>query len=94
VPVDKEIPGRNSILTVDSSDVIVTDFKPSEDGKAWIVRLFNTADRPEKAKVIWTKPAPKTVWLSNLAEEKVTKITGPVEMAAYEFITLRVPLDR
>jgi hypothetical protein len=94
VPVDKKTPSRNSVLTVDSSNVIVTAFKPSEDGKAWVVRLFNTADRPEKAKLIWTKPAPKTVWLSNLAEDQVAKITGPVEMAAYEFLTLRVPLDR
>ncbi|MHC4693602.1 MAG: glycosyl hydrolase-related protein, partial [Planctomycetota bacterium] len=94
VPVDKETSGRNSILTVDSSDVIVSAFKPSEDGKAWIVRLFNTTDRPEKAKIVWTKPAPKTVWLSNLAEEQVAKIAEPVDMAAYEFITLRVPLDR
>jgi len=91
VPVDKKTPNRNSVLTVDSSNVIVTAFKPSEDGKAWVVRLFNTADRPEKAKLIWARPAPKTVWLSNLAEEQVAKITGPVEMAAYEFLTLRVP---
>ncbi len=94
VPVDKETPSRNSILSVEPSGVVVTAFKPSEDRKAWIVRLFNTSDRPEKAKIIWTKPAPKTVWLSNLAEEQVAKVTGPVEMAAYEFITLRVPLDR
>jgi len=94
VPVDKETPSRNSVLTVDSSNVILTAFKPSEDGKALVVRLFNTADRPEKANLIWTKPAPKTVWLSNLAEEQVAKITGSVEMEAYEFLTLRVPLGR
>jgi alpha-mannosidase len=91
VPIDKKTPNRNSVLTVDSSNVIVTAFKPSEDGRAWVVRLFNTADRPEKAKLIWAKPAPETLWLSNLAEEQVAKITGPVEMAAYEFLTLRVP---
>ena len=42
--------------------------------------------------VTWAKPVPKTVWLSNLAEEKASKITGPIEMAAYEIVTLRVSL--
>lgn len=91
VPVDSKAPIQRSILSVEPAGVIVTAFKPSEDGKAWIVRLFNTGDRPEKAGLIWPKPAPKNVWLSNLAEDQVAKITGPVEMAAYEFLTLRVP---
>jgi hypothetical protein len=33
---------------------------------------------------------PKTIWLSNFAEEKISKITGPIEMTAYEIVTLRV----
>ncbi|MDH4241297.1 MAG: glycosyl hydrolase-related protein, partial [Phycisphaerae bacterium] len=94
VPVDENAPAHRSIVSVEPACVIVTAFKPSEDGKAWIVRLFNTADRPEKGGLVWPKPAPKTVWLSNLAEEQVAKITGPVEMAAYEILTLRVPLGR
>ncbi|MBW8040425.1 MAG: hypothetical protein FVQ85_10535 [Planctomycetes bacterium] len=98
VPVDSKAPlfrkesqGQRSVLSVEPAGVIVTAFKPSEDGKARVVRLFNTTDRSEKARIIWTKPEPKTVWLSNLAEEQVAKITGPVEMAAYEILTLRVP---
>jgi alpha-mannosidase len=92
VPVDGKAPVKSSILTVEPEAVIVTAFKPSEDGRAWILRLFNTGRQPVKAKIIWTKPAPKTVWLSNLAEEKIEKITQPVEMAAYEFLTLKIPL--
>ncbi|MHC4315033.1 MAG: glycoside hydrolase family 38 N-terminal domain-containing protein [Planctomycetota bacterium] len=91
VPVDNKAPVQHSVLSVEPADVIVTAFKPSEDGKAWIVRLFNIADRPVKTGLIWTKPALKTVWLSNLAEDQIVKITEPVEMAAYEFLTLRVP---
>jgi alpha-mannosidase len=91
VPVDKKAPVQHSVLSVEPASVIVTAFKPSEDGRAWVVRLFNTGDRPEKAGLLWPKPAPETVWLSNLAEDQVAKITGPVEMAAYEILTLRVP---
>jgi alpha-mannosidase len=91
VPVDKKAPLRSSVLTVEPAGVIVTAFKPADVGKAWIVRLFNASGRPAKVRIIWAKPAPKNVWLSNLAEEKVAEITGPVEMAAYEILTLRVP---
>jgi alpha-mannosidase len=92
VPVDSKIPAQNSILSVKPPRVIVTAFKPSEDGKAKIVRLFNAGGRPEKVRLAWARPAPKTVWLSNFAEEQISKITGPVDMAAYEIVTLRVSL--
>jgi hypothetical protein len=43
------------------------------------------------AEIVWAKRAPKTLWLSNLAEEEVSKITGPMDMAAYEIVTMRIP---
>ncbi len=92
VAVDKNTAVQGSILSVKPAGVIVTAFKPSEDGKARIVRLFNASGRPEKTTLTWAKPASKTVWLSNLAEEKVSKMTGPIEMTAYEIVTLRVSL--
>ena len=94
VPVDKDTPVRNPVLTVEPSSVIVTAFKPSEDGKARIVRLFNAGGRSAKARITWAKSAPKTVWLSNFAEEEVSKITTLINMAAYEIVTLRIPLGR
>jgi len=106
VPVDKETPVQDSILSVKPTGVIVTAFKPADVGKAWIIRLFNVSGRPEKTELTWGKPVPETVWLSNLAEEEVSRvpvlqkdrktgsprITGPIDMAAYEIVTLRVPL--
>ncbi|MBA7603636.1 hypothetical protein ES703_10750 [subsurface metagenome] len=93
VPVDSKIPIQNSILSVKPTRVIVTAFKPSEDGKAKIVRLFNAGVKTEKTTLNWAKPGPKTVWLSNFAEEKISKISGPINMAAYEIVTLRIPLS-
>jgi hypothetical protein len=46
--------------------------------------------RSKPGTLTWAKPAPKTVWRSNLAEERGSKITGPIEMTAYEIVTLRV----
>jgi alpha-mannosidase len=92
VQVDSKAPVRRSIMNVKPAGVIVTAFKPGSDGKSRIVRLFNAGGQPEKARLTWAGPAPETVWLSNFAEEKVSKITGPIEMAAYEIVTLRASL--
>ncbi|MGB2806820.1 MAG: glycosyl hydrolase-related protein, partial [Sedimentisphaerales bacterium] len=92
VPVDGKVPVQRSILSVEPTSVIVTAFKPSEDGRAWIVRLFNTDNRPVRAKIMWGKHAPKNVWLSNFAEEQVSRVTEPINMAGYEIVTLRVKL--
>jgi alpha-mannosidase len=92
VSVDKKTPIPSSIMGIKPASIIVTAFKPSSDGKAWIVRLFNPAAQSEKAAITWAKPAPDTIWLSNLAEEEVTKVTEPIEMAAYDIVTLRASL--
>jgi alpha-mannosidase len=92
VPVDSNAAVQHSILSVKPAGVIVTAFKPSEDGTARIVRLFNAGGKSVKARLAWAKPAPETAWLSNLAEERLSKITKPIDMDAYEIVTLRVPL--
>ena len=92
VPVDKKTPTPDSIMKVETESIIVTAFKPSSDGKAWIIRLFNIGGQSEKAVITWAKPAPDTIRLSNLAEEQLDKVTGPIEMAAYEIITLRASI--
>ena len=94
VPVDKTSPVHRVAFGVEPVDVIVTAFKPSEDGKARIIRLYNAGTQSQNAKMIWAELAPDAVWLSNLAEEQVSKLSGPIEMAPYEFVTLRVPLGK
>jgi len=92
VPVDSGTALRRSILSVEPAGVVVTAFKPGLDGKSWIVRLHNPGRRPRKVGLTWAKPAPETVWLSNLAGEKVSRLAGPIRMAAQEFVTLRASL--
>jgi len=94
VPVDKTSPVHRAVFSVEPADVIVTAFKPSEDGKARIIRLYNTGTQNQNAKVTWAELAPDAVWLSNLAEEQVSKLSEPIEMAPYEFVTLRLPLSK
>ena len=49
--------------------MVVTAFKPSDDGKAWIVRLFGASGKTEKVKLSWASPAPQQVWLSDTSEQ-------------------------
>ena len=37
--------------------MIVTGLKPSDDGKAIIVRLLGASDKPTEAKLTWSSPA-------------------------------------
>jgi hypothetical protein len=94
VPVDAQTPVQRSILSAEPADVIVTAFKPASDGNAWIVRLFNSGEQAQKLTLTWTKPAPDAVWQSNLAEEKLSQVSGPIEMAGYEIVTLWVSPPR
>jgi alpha-mannosidase len=72
-----------------SDKVVVTAFKPSDDGNAWIVRLFGASGKTEKVKLSWSKPAPQQVWLSDTSEQP-REITGPaVEVPGWGIVTLR-----
>ena len=83
-----------SRLCVGPREVIVAAFKPSGDGKAWIVRLFGAGPKATKATLTWGDPAPKAVWLSNLAEDQGARITGPVDVPAHGIVTLRADLPQ
>lgn len=82
----------DSRLKVEPAEVIAATLKPSADGRALIVRLWNVSDRPARADLGWGEPVPKTVRISNLAEEPQAEVTGPVEVPALGLVTLRAEL--
>jgi hypothetical protein len=82
-------PSGQPLLTVESRDALVASIKPSDDHKATIVRLFGAAGRPAKVNLHWGHNRPQRMWISNLAEEKVSAIAGVVDVPAYGLITLR-----
>jgi alpha-mannosidase len=76
-------------LALSSDKVVVTAFKPSEDGKGWIVRLFGASGKNEKVKLAWAKPAPQQVWLSDTSEKPREKAGPSVEVPGWGIVTLR-----
>ncbi|OHB70156.1 MAG: hypothetical protein A2V70_14855 [Planctomycetes bacterium RBG_13_63_9] len=95
VPADANAPAEiASRLRLDSDAVIVQSFKPSRDGKAWIVRLFGASGRPSNVALTWADPQPAAVSVSNFAEEQGKQLTGAIEVSAYGLVTLRAELPQ
>ena len=88
-----ELPTR-PLLRVSSksgrSAIEVTAFKPSEDGNAWIVRLFGNSDQDEEARIEWRGKELKRIWLSDNSEKPLHEMTGPIPVRAWTIVTLRV----
>ena len=89
LPVDPKSPPVRSLLRVEPESVMVTSLRPSDDGKALMLRLHNVGTSPVQARVIWSEPAPKRVALSSPKEEDGPAVTGPIEMPPSGIITLR-----
>jgi alpha-mannosidase len=46
-------------LRLSNDEVVVIALKPSDDGKAWIVRPFGASGNDATVKLAWGKPEPK-----------------------------------
>jgi alpha-mannosidase len=90
VPVSPETPQVDSLLWLEGdAGVIVSSLKPSRDGRAWMVRLFNTAATPAGVVLKWPEPGPTALVESSPREEVGTPVTGPVTLPPLGILTIR-----
>ena len=82
-------PAQPMLVLKSADTVIATQVRPSRDGKAWMVRLFNTGDQPATVDLTWNRPAGQT-WLSNPMEDALEPAPDKLATAARGFVTLRV----
>jgi alpha-mannosidase len=83
--------GSEPMLQLSSPDVLVQSMKPSDDGKAWIVRLFGASAEAHEVSMTWaTRAKAGKVWISNLAEEPVRLTNGAIPVAGWQLVTVRV----
>ncbi len=83
---------KGAPLQVGGAGVQVTALKPSDDGRALIVRLFGASGKAPKTELKWADPAPKAMWLSDTSEQPLRKISGLIEVPAYGIVTVRAEL--
>ncbi len=81
---------------IDAENVMLTALKRAEDGRGWIVRLYETAQSPATTTVLTLNfVKPKSVRQTNLAEEDLDELplfgrTVKVSLKPNELLTLRV----
>jgi alpha-mannosidase len=89
-PARGETPPGSALTSVTGAQV--TCFKPSEDGQAWIIRLFGTSAKTENVKLGWRDPQPTVTWLSDNSERPLRRIQDTVEVAPQDIVTVRADL--
>jgi hypothetical protein len=78
-----------SLLKVTNKDIIVQALKPSEDGKALMVTLFNASGQKAKTsiEVPWQM---KAIHYSNTIELPLATVQGDIDFAPWDLITVRI----
>ena len=94
VPGRGTVPSHSSLLTVQPADILVTALKPADEGRARIVRLFNSSSTSIEARLTWSQSGPKRVWLSDTSERPLKKATGSVSVPGWGVVTLRVEMAK
>ncbi len=84
----KPVPGEPLFTTAPAS-VLVTGLKPSDDGQAWIIRLFGAANRDESVELRWGRRAPRSVFLSDTSEQRGQQVKGRLKVPTQGLVTLR-----
>ncbi len=89
VPARGAKPTGTPLLTVEPNDVLVTALKPSDDGKALIVRLFGASTKARSASLKWGGAQPKAVVLSDTSERPGKRVGSRIEVPASGLVSLR-----
>jgi alpha-mannosidase len=82
-------PSGAPLLSLSTDDVIVSALKPSDDGKATIVRLYGASGRDTDVTLVWGPAGPTRTWLSDTSERPLTEAGKTVSVPAWGIVTLR-----
>jgi alpha-mannosidase len=80
------------LLRIEPADVLVTALKPSDDGKAWMVRLLGASTETRSATLRWGDLRPKAMFLSDTGEKPGKGVSGSIEVPAWGLVTVRASL--
>ena len=89
LPASPVVPSGRARLTLTNERVFATAFKPSDDGKGWILRLYNVSDKEQQMSVEWGEPKPARMFLSGTSEARGAEVSGAVTIPAWGMVTIR-----
>jgi hypothetical protein len=88
---EKETPAQEGpLMTVSPESVVVETLKPANDREGLIVRLFGAGSKDAQAKLTFPDGKSRKLWISNIAEERVTPVRGAIAVPANGMVTVRV----
>jgi alpha-mannosidase len=76
-------------LQLGNEQLVALVLKPSMDGKAWIVTLFNPGEQAETTGLSWNSPVGAAHY-SNTSEEAQAPVEGPITVAPQDVVTIRI----
>jgi hypothetical protein len=76
-------------LRLEPPAIVATAFKPSDDGEALILRLYNPTGQAQAARLDWSRPVRHT-WLSSAGEEQGPAAPANIAVPGLGTVTLRV----
>jgi len=81
-----------SLVEISPGPILITSLTPSADGRALLLRLYNTGQSAAQASLKWNGATPKELSVSDLAGLPGGRVGGPMKLAPYEVRTLRAEL--
>ena len=94
LPARGRAPTTTPLLRVEPAEVLVTALKPSDDGQALIVRLFGAGGTATRARLQWSQPGPRQLWLSDTSERPLSKCPEEIPVPAWGLVTVRAALPK
>ena len=82
-------PSGKPLLTLSTDEVIVTALKPTDDGKATLVRLYGASGRDTEVSLAWGPSGPTHTWVSDSSERPLKEAGKSVSVPAWGIVTLR-----
>jgi hypothetical protein len=73
--------------------VLVTGLKPSDDGRAIIVRLFGASGDTESVKLNWGAVKPKAIFVTDTSEKPGAALGNRVTVPAQGLVSLRAEIE-
>ena len=80
------------LFRLSSDDVLITGLKPSDDGKALIVRLFGASGKARSIKLRWLAVQPTALALTDTSEKPGTPVRGAITVPGNGLVSLRAEL--
>ncbi|UCC83722.1 MAG: hypothetical protein JSW46_01965 [Gemmatimonadota bacterium] len=93
VPAERDAPGVEPPFTVEARRAVVTSLQLAEDGSGFIVRLYNPSQETDTVTLSFANGDPLAVYRSDVTGVAQELLEGPIELGAYEILTLRVTGD-